>query len=147
MKVYTITMEAQPVTLAATLIQINAASNRMLVLLYAEVTQEVSETSEQLAVQILKVTTAGTGTAATPRPVEENQGAAGFTATTDHTVEGTASTVLRRTGGNILNGWIYQPVPESRLWVPVSGRLAIRLPTAPGASLTMSAYAEVGEVG
>ncbi len=148
MKVYTIPMISQAITAAVTLIQMNATSTRLLVLLGCRITNPESESSEQLGVQILKVTTAGTGTSTTPVPVEENQGAAGFTASTDHTAEGTASTVHWSDSFNLVGaGWIYTPVPEARIWVPPSGRLAIKLATAPGASINLNAVAEVGEVG
>ncbi len=148
MKVYTIPMISQAITAAVTLIQINNTATRLLVLLGARITNEASESSEQLGVQILKVTTAGTGTSTTPVPVEPNQGAAGFNSTTDHTAEGTASTVQWSDSFNLVGGgWIYMPVPEARIWVAPSARLAIKLATAPGASVNLNAVAEVGEVG
>lgn len=148
MKLYYVPMDQESISGAVTLVQINEnGGNRMLCLLEAAITNDDSETSQQLAVQILRVTTAGTGTSTTPVPVEVNQSAATFTATTDHTAEGTASTVYLRDGFNVLNGWRFQPTPEGRIWVPPSGRLAIKLATAPGAAINLNAWALVGEVG
>ena len=146
MKVYNCIMEEIVVSTARTLVQINSASDRVLVLLGARVTQELSEASTQESIQILVVSTAGTGTGITEEPLEINQGAAGFTSTVNHTAEGTAGAVKFRAGFNILTGFDYTPVPEARIWVPPSGRLAMRFDVAP-ASATWTAVMTVGEIG
>lgn len=143
--VYTISLDATVVSTARTLIQYNAPATRVAVVLRAWVSQTLSETSTQEEVQLLRVTTAGTGTAATPRPVGSFAAAAG-TATVNHTAEGTAGDSLGREGFNILNGWLYVPTPDEYEIVPPSGRIALKFPVAP-ASATWSAGLVIAEIG
>lgn len=146
-RAYSVNMDLQAITGAISLIEVTAASDRMLILLSAWVTQETSESSTQGVVQLVRKSAAGTGTAFTPLPLQANQGAAGFTAATELTAEGTVTDLLERFGYNILNGWLYVPLPEERIWLPVSGILAIRFPTAPAASINVSAGMTLLEVG
>lgn len=143
--VYTISLDATVVSTARTLIQYNAPATRIAVVLRAWVSQTLSETSTQEEVQLLRVTTAGTGTAATPSPVGAFAAAAG-TATVNHTAEGTAGSSMVREGFNILNGWLYIPTPDEFEVVPPSGRIAIKFPVAP-ASATWSAGLVIAEIG
>ncbi|MGH2625671.1 MAG: hypothetical protein ACRDHY_03345, partial [Anaerolineales bacterium] len=50
-------------------------------------------------------------------------------------------------GFNWLNGWLWVPAPEERIWVPPSGRIVLKLPVAPSPAVTTSAGLILGEVG
>lgn len=143
--VYSILMSAVVVSTARTLIQLNAPSTHALEIIRAWITQELSEVSTQEAIQILRVSTAGTGTAGDERALRGSQ-VAQATGTTNHTAEGTAGDILLREGFNILNGFLYLPVPEERIYIPPSGRIALKFPVAP-ASATWTAGIVWGEIG
>jgi hypothetical protein len=144
--VYTVLEAGTAYTASRTVLQINAAATKALVLLRAWVSQLESETATAEEIQLLRTTTAGTGTSVTPAPLSGAQ-AATSTASRNHTAEGTAGTELFREGWEVRNGWLYHPVPEERIIVPPSGRLALRLPSAPEASLTIIAGMTFAELG
>ena len=143
--VYTIVMPATVVSTARTLVQYNAPATRIAVVTRAWVTNTLSETSTQEEVEILRVTTAGTGTSATPRPLGSFAAAAG-TATVNNSAEGTAGDSLHREGFNILNGFEKIWTPAEYDIVPPSGRIALKFPVAP-ASATWSAGLIIAEFG
>lgn len=145
--VYTTKLDLTAVSTARTLVQYNAAATVVGVLLRAWVTQENSETSTQEGIEVLRVTTAGTGTAGVLRPLGAYVAAAGTT-TVNHTVEGTASDSLLREGFNILNGWLWVPSCEQeRIIIGPSGRLALKFPVAPEAAIDVTAGFVIGEIG
>lgn len=138
MTVYVAHLDNTGVTGAITLVQVNAPSTAAIEILEAWVDLS-STTSTAQRVQLLRVTTAGTGTSFTPIQLSGRTLAAGATATNNHTVEGTAGDVLRQRIVNYLSGFHYLPTPQSAIYVPPSGRIALRLPTAPGASVNITA--------
>jgi hypothetical protein len=146
MTVYVAEQQNIAITGAVTLIQVNAPSNASLRILEAYI-DFVSTTSTAIRVQLLRMTTAGTGTTVTPLQVRGRTLAAGATATRTHTAEGTAGDILRERVVNYLNGFQYQPIPEQMIVVPPSGRLALRLPAAPGASVNITAGIVWEEIG
>jgi len=142
-------MDAISVTVAKDLMRISAASTRVCILHSVTITQDTSEVSEQLPFQIERVSTDGTGTTVTPEKLG-GVGDAAFagTSTVNLTVDATITGVpLHREAVNMLNGWYYRPTPEERISIPPSGRLVLRLETAPGAALTMTVVAIVEEIG
>ena len=148
-KIYTVRLDALTViSTARTILEITAASNRICAIIEAWLTQELSETSQQEAVEWVRKSAAGTGTGtATVLPMEVNQGSAGFTARQNCSAEGTVTDLIGpRHGFNALSGWFYTPLPESRIVVPPSGILGFRFPVAP-ASASWSAGMVVQEIG
>lgn len=148
-RVYTVRLDTVTViSTARTILEVTAASNRMLCVIEAWLTQEISETSQQESVEWVRKSAAGTGTGtATVNVHEVNQGAAGFTARQNCSAEGTVTDLIGpRHGFNALSGWFYAPLPESRIWVPVSGILGFRFPVAP-VSASWSAGMVVEEIG
>jgi hypothetical protein len=145
--VYDIVMPATVISTARTIIQYNAPSTRIAVVLRAWLSQTLSETSTQEEVEILRTTTAGTGTGGppTPRPKGAFAAAAG-TATFNHSAEGTAGDSLIREGFNILNGWLWVATPDEYIILPPSARIALKFPVAP-ASATWTAGLTVAELG
>lgn len=144
--IYTTVMPATVVSTAITLVQYNAASTNIGVVLKAWVSQNLSETSTQEEAQLLRVSTAGTGTGSPALNPLGAYGTAAGTTTIAHSAEGTPSTSLVREGFNILNGWLWVPTPDERIIIPPSGRLALKFPVAP-ASATWSAGLVIAEFG
>ncbi len=131
---------------ARTILQINNAATRTIELLEAWVTFD-STTSTQIEVRLKRVSTAGTGSAASEVALRANSVAAAAAVTQNHTAEGTIGDGLTRMFVNYLNGFRYLPVPEARITIAPSGRLAMDFPTAPGASVNISAGIVWGEIG
>jgi hypothetical protein len=146
MRTYIALAEGITFSAARCFLQVNAASDGALVVMRYWVEQEVTEVSEQLGLQLLRVTTAGTATSTTPAPVRVGDPAFGGTASHTHTVDPTLSTVLHRRGFNVLNGIEVVLPPEQYIYVPASGRIALRLPTAPSGSLTLTGGIMFGEI-
>lgn len=148
MRPYSVQMLGVSVSAAKDLFRVSAPSTMQLVLLRAWLSQEVSEVSEQSAVILQRASTDGTGTAETPEKGRVGDAAATFTAVSNLTADTTLTTdPFIREGFNWLTGWLYIPAAEERIWVPPSGRLVLRLPTAPTAALTVSAGMVLLEVG
>lgn len=116
------------------------------------ITQDASETSEQLPLQLHRTSTdnAAAGTGVTPAPLDERDAAA--EATVRRSITGgslsTETTVLWRKGQNILAGWEWMPTPEGRIVLGPGGNgLSIKLPVAPAASINLSGYVIHEEIG
>jgi len=136
---------------AITIIQIKAGASRPLKILRAWVTQSDSTTSTQTGIQLLRKTAAATVTSYTPllmRPNDPVANAAGSTSGTGitATAEGTDGDILIEEGFNILNGWLYLPIPEERIIVPVNGIIGLKFPVAPGSALYKAGII-FGEIG
>ena len=130
------------VTVAKTLLQIKAG-NAPLEILEVKVHQVTKTTSEMLDLQLLRKTAAATVTSMTPLKLETTAPAAlaiGGTAATGYnaSAEGTDGDILHEDVWNVLDAsWHYLPVGEARIWVPVAGIWAVKLVTAPAASMTI----------
>lgn len=115
--------------------QITAPSTMTLEIIRAWVTQSASTTSAQTDIILVrKSATLTSGTSNTPVKLEAGDPSASFTALRSGGVvgnEGTDTDVLYGEGFNVLNGWLYVPVPEERIQVPPSGILGLKFPTAP----------------
>lgn len=147
MRRYSVQVNAQAVTAAKDLVRISAPSTMVLCVLRAWVSQSGGVTSEQNRVLLQRASDAQTGTSETPQAIEVGDPAATFTAqtlTTDHTLTGDP---IIDEGFNWVSGYLWVPAPEDRIWVPPSGRLVLRLASAPSASKTVSAGMTVVEVG
>jgi hypothetical protein len=144
------TISAIGATGPKTLLQYTAPSTRIAVLTRVRLGNINSEVSTQEEFEILRQTTAGTG-GASVTPAALNGGAAAtgtaLSASTAWSVEPTAGTSLVRDVWNIVSGQIELPLPEERIIVPPSGRIAIRLPTALEAALDLNAVFSIAEFG
>lgn len=127
---------------AVTQIQIQAPTARSITIIRAWVSQASTTTSAQVKVQILRMSAGATVTAATiaadVRPMDPDDAAStvqvgtaatGFTAT----VAGTESDIMMSDNFNVVNGWLYLPVPEERIITSGGGRIALKFATAPPA--------------
>lgn len=129
--VYTVTMANQTIIASGELITIRSATAyasraSVLEILRITVSQEATETSEQLGVRWgLKAAAFGTFTAATPAPHLVGTVASAITGSTtnaassagvDASANGAGTlTVLHEEGFNNLNGYLWVPVPEERI--------------------------------
>jgi hypothetical protein len=116
---------------AITILELTAAAGKPLRLIRAWVSQVTSETSQQLGVQILRKTATITGSALAAVKHNQNDGAPGVTGKHTASGEGTDGDILLGEGFNALNGWLYLPVPEERIYVLPAGILALKLIEAP----------------
>lgn len=130
---YTVHGDAQAVSTAITILEVTAPSVSCLQLIRAWVGQSSSTSSAMARIQILRKSATITGTASppTPRPLEIGMPASGVTVKWIATGEGTDGVLLDEETFNILNGWLWLPVPEERIWVPPSGIIALKFPAAP----------------
>ena len=105
---------------------------------------------EQLRVRIIRGhTTSGSGGAAvTPRPMDSNATAAGFTAERNNTTIASAGTAvnLHSENFNVRSGWVYMPTPEMRPRVQNANLLVVRLLANPADSITMAGTMYVEEL-
>lgn len=134
-------------TSIVTLIEFTAATNQTVVVLRAWVSQSGSTTSAQQAVSINRKSAAGTNvTSPNANPVDASDTAFAGTVRGMATTEGTVTSDLICDSFNWVNGWIWLPVPEERLYVKGAGILGLRLPVAPP-SLTVNCGITIGELG
>lgn len=97
---------------------------------------------EILRVLIIRgFTTSGSaGTAPTAVDLGNTSQTFGGTVEANNTTVASAGTtaVLHSEGWNVRGAFDFLPTPETRLWIPASGRLVVNLPSAPVDSLTVS---------
>lgn len=131
--VYTVHGDAQAVSTAITILEVTAPSSGCLEIIRAWVSQSSSTSSAQARIQLLRKAGTITGTASPPTPVptQVGQAASGVTVKWKATVEGTDGVIPVDDAFNILSGWLWLPVPEERIWVPPSGIIALKFPSAP----------------
>ncbi len=145
--VYTALQPDIAITGAVTVVQVNAPATAAVDVIRAWVTFD-SVVSTAIEVALKTVSTAGTATTVTPGQHWPGSAAFSGTASRTSTAEGTlVDDDFPREFVNYLNGWLYLPVPEERLRIAPSGRVALYLPTAPGASVNISAGIVFGEYG
>jgi hypothetical protein len=150
--VYTAYMNAVSVSGAITLVQVKAGTSRAVELLRVSVSQSGSTSSTMQRIQINRKSAAATVTSFTSLAMRNGDSAAdavgGTSATgTNATVEGTDTNILIVDTFNILNGWLWVPVPEERITLPAGGIIGVKFPAAPGAALTVTASIVFAEIG
>lgn len=151
---YTVEFEGTAVTAAVDLFELAAADDKPIVVHGMELAQssDLGDAAEEiLRYRVIRGhTTSGSGgSAPTPRPIDPNAAAAGFTAETLNTTAASAGTGVNLHSG----GWnirIPGPMwltPEMRWRTDqAAGLLVVRLMAAPTDSLTMSGTLYVEEV-
>ena len=144
---YTVTMENQTIVADATLVIIHAASSWgtagcLLEIVRCTISQNETETSQQLgAILARKVSAFGTYTSTTPTPHIVGAAASGITggtagaaatAGTDASAEGAGTvTTIHAEGFNNLNGYVWIPTPEERIWVGPDQAFILKLRGTP----------------
>jgi len=144
-------MDAVAVTAAKDLLRLSAAADTVLRIHEVKVTQETDAgdaESEQLAIQLQRSSTTGTGTAATPEALDPGLAAASATAVVDLTADTTISGApLHREAQNVMAGWHWLFTPEMRPVIGGQGHFVVRLDQAPADSITMSLTCVFEELG
>lgn len=148
MSTYSVTSETTTIVADATLVIIHtdstlATGGSNIEILRAWVGQTGSDTSDQLGIKLaLKASAFGTYTSATPAAhmvggrasgiVGGTAGAEG-TAGVDASAEGagTVTNIIVDTFNN-LNGWLWVPTPEERIWLPADTAIILKLIGTPG---------------
>ena len=148
MRVYTATTEIAAVAAAQTLLTVAAPTDSVVVLLRAYISQLTLVASEMFRAQLQRASAAGTGTGVTAQPHEVGDAAFGGTVLEDHSVEPTFTGIpLENEEWNVLNGWIWVPMPEDRVYVSPGGIVGLRLDTLPSAATEITAALTFGEIG
>lgn len=105
-------------------------------------------TDEVVSLRLLRRTTTGSGgSAATEVALDGDTTTIAVAASTLVTTPGTAGAVLKAWQWHQLVPFQYIPVPEDRVVIAPSGRLALNLQTAVAATRTWSGYAVWEELG
>lgn len=133
---YTVHGDAQTVATAITLLELTAPSTASLTVLRAWCQQSSSTTSAMARIRILRKSATITGTASPPAavPTEVGMPTSGMTVKWIATGEGTDGVILVEEAFNLLNGFLWLPVPEERIIVPPSGLIALKFPAAPASA-------------
>ena len=156
---YTATINALSVSAICELFALMAPADAIVVVHEIVLTQDTSETSEQLPLYIFRTATdqSSKGSAITPAPLTPGDPAFGGTVRSNILTGATFATVttlLMRQSQNILNGWHILPTPECRIILSPGvtsttpgANLIIKLDTAPSAALAISGYVVFEEIG
>jgi len=148
--VYTASIDISGLSVAKTLILLQASATSVLEILSVHLTNQNSETNEQWAVGFYHVTTVGspTGTSITPEKHEKLDASSVATVLGNLTVEPTlySSRPIDKEGISSLSGYHYDPIPEERPIVPPSGAIGLFISTVPTATDVTAniIYREIG---
>ena len=151
-RMYSAVIDAVSVAAVCELFYLKAPSDAILKIHEIKITQDTSETSEQLPLRVFRTATdqAAKGAANTPAPLEEGDAAFGGTVRTNIlTAEtfATETTKLLSESQNILNGFHILPTPECRINISPGTGICIKLDAAPSAALSISGYVIFEEIG
>lgn len=148
---YSVTMDPTSLTTADTprsLIRLSAPADAIVELLRAEIFNGDVENANQVSAILQRASTDGTGTAATPAPLEAGDPAFGGTAVVNCTVEPTLSgDPLYQTGFDLRNGMLWVPTPDERIILSPSGRIVLRLDSDAGETILIGATLTFREIG
>jgi hypothetical protein len=147
MRLYTVSFADVAITAAQDLFGILCTANMAIKIHCIELGQRTLATWEAKNVKLVRnpatATVGSGGAAATPRPFNPGDAAATATArvndTTNQTTSGTQAILMAREW-EFLNGFFWLPAPEQRPIIKPSEGVALRLDTAPSASMTASGY-------
>ena len=151
-RIYSAVMDSIAVAAVCELFFIAAPTDAVVRIHEIKVTQDDSETSEQLPLKVFRTATdqSAKGTAITPYPLSEGDGAFGGTVRSNILTAATFATegaMIIADSENILNGWHILPTPETRIDISPGDYLVIKLDAAPGSSLNISAHVFLEEIG
>jgi hypothetical protein len=149
-RLYTIAIGGEAQTTADTLIEIAAPADSVVMLERAYISQSSFDTSENLACKIQRITTTGTGTAHTARPMQAGDSAFGGTIKTNMSAEPTytADKEIIEQGFNVLSGFLWTPANDDEvIAISPSALLGIMLDVAPSASMNFHYGCTIRETG
>lgn len=126
---------------------LTAPANRALILHWFELYSALAS-AEFTRMRLLRRTTAGSGgSSATVNPLRSVSATVAATVTQLVTAPGTAGAVLMAWQFAQISPQISLPTPETRVWIPPSGMLALHLQTAVATTRTWSGFLVFEEVG
>lgn len=137
---YSVTLQQQAsIASAITLVQLKAGSTAICRIIKAWASQSTLTSSSQVSIALLRKSGAATVTSYTPRLIDPGDSAAAAVGGTSATGvnasgEGSNGDILVQASFNVLNGWLWVPVPEDRIIVAPSGIVGLTLITAPASS-------------
>jgi hypothetical protein len=141
-RVYSVPLTRQAVTGAITLIQLKAGASTPFELLRGELWQNSSTSNVQLPVQINRKSAVATVTPVTCKkhgPASDPTAAAEGTDTgVNASAEGTDGDLLKAKDMNYLLGCEFVFTPPEWIFVAAAGIIAMKLPVAPAASVTLT---------
>ncbi len=151
-RMYSTTIDNLSVAAVCELFFVKAPTDACVVIHEIVLSQDDSETSEQLPVNIFRTATdqSAKGTGLTPAPLSVGDAAFGGTVRYNIlTAEtfATETTMLRRDSQNVLNGWQYLPTPETRIVISPGGMVVVKLDAAPSGTLHLSGTLVLEEIG
>ena len=148
-RLYSVSIGDQAQTAAKTLIEVAAPADSVVLVERMWIGQSSFDTSENLGAKVEDITTTGTGTTNTPRPLQEGDAAFGGTAKTNDSVEPTYSGgVFVEQGFNVLSGWLWTPANDDEvIAVSPSQLIGMMLGIAPSASMNVSYGMTIREIG
>lgn len=153
---YVAVLDAISVSAVCDLFWISCPTDAVVYIEEVCITQDTSETSEQLPLNLFRTTTdnSAVGTGVTPNPLEVGDPAYGGTVRYNITGGSLSAetTPIRRESQNILNGWLWKGSYEEPLLVMTpaagtAGRAAVKLDAAPSAAISISGYMIIREIG
>ncbi len=151
-RMYYAVIEAVSVSAICEIFAVKSASTKATRLHELSLTQDTSETSEQLPLGIYRTATdqSAKGTGVTPSPVGVGDAAfAGVVRTNILTADtfATLGAPLWRDSQNLLAGWHFLPKEQGIIDIPPSGLIVVKLPTAPSGATSFSGYLLLEEIG
>lgn len=142
---YVVEFEGVSVSLAQDFFELTPADDRPIEIVSGEIGQysDMGDAEEEgLRLRIIRGhTTSGSGgSTSTPRPLNPNYGAAGFTCEINNTTIASAGSAVNMWSVpfNSRIGWFYNPVPEARIVANQASLIVVRLLAAPTDALSMS---------
>lgn len=151
-RLYSATMDSIAVAAESELFFIAAPSDAVVRIHEIKITQDASETSEQLPLKVYRTATdqSAKGTSVISNPLSEGDAAFGGVVRRNILTAETFATpgaLLISDSENILNGWHILPTPETRIDISPGDYIVIKLDAAPSASINISAYVLIEEIG
>lgn len=151
-RMYLAPIDALSVSAICELWFIAAPADAVLRIHEIKITQDDSETSQQLPIRVFRTATdqSAKGSAITPAPLSAGDAAFGGTVRSNILAGATLAaetTMLLSEAQNMLNGFHYLPPPEGRIEISPSTRLVVKLDAAPSPALTLSGWMLFEEIG
>jgi hypothetical protein len=149
-RMYGVGIASQAQTAAKTLVEVAAPADSVVFVERASIGQTSFDTSENLGSTFQRITTTGTGTATTPRPLQVGDAAFGGVVETNSTIEPTydANGVLVESGFNVLSGLLWTPANDDEVMVISPSLLwGMNLDVAPSGSMNFSYGVTLREIG
>ena len=150
---YAVSASFTPGAAANTVFQIATTAAKPIEIFRLEVTEQGSATSAQMGLTLNQVNGAASVWATSspaPKKLNPSDNAASSTVTaytSGTTTDGASPVVILQSGFNVLSGYLYLPVPEERIIIPVSQWFTVKFVVAPPAATVFNincVYRELG---